>query len=198
MKRKKIQAFVTTLAATFVVWTVLLLMLPYSAWAGLVVKLVVWGAFSLIVLKQHDLDVKSIVEKESSLKWVGMSLLLLVIYLLAVNKFRLDYSPLSLHFVVSAILISPVIEEFVFKVVVQNFTSQLIGEIKGNIFASILFVVYHIPLWLYRGNGVAAMNCLWVLVFSLWVGFAFNRTRSMKTCVVIHLCHNIVLGLFLS
>ncbi len=55
-------------------------------------------------------------------------------------------------------------------------------------------VLYHIPLWLVRGQSVSLMGCLWVVFFSLWVGYVLHQSRSLWTCIVIHALQNLLLA----
>lgn len=199
MKTAKTVATTTSAMAVVQIglWALLLLTLPYSSWLSLVLKVVLFGvpAYPLSrFVSAVDTRRSLLLERAPSAAWIGLSAAVLVLYALFVDRGQAGLHALSVFFVVSAVVISPLVEEIVFRgVVLQGLTRQL-PFVFGNLLTSLLFLLYHIPAWTARNQSISLLGCLWMVVVSLWLGYSLRRSRSLWTCIIIHAVHNLVLA----
>ena len=199
MKSAKTVAIATsaTAVAQIGLWALLLLTLPYSSWLSLVLKVVLFGVPAYLLLRSvRAVDTRRslLLERAPSAAWVGLSAAVLVLYALFVDRGQAGLHSLSVFFVVSGVVVSPLLEEVVFRgVVLQGLTRQLPFAF-GNLITSLLFLLYHIPAWMARGQSISLLGCLWIVVVSIWLGYSLRRSRSLWTCIIIHAVHNLALA----
>lgn len=183
--------------SVFAVWTLLLLTLPYSAWLGLALKVVVFGLPAYVLPRLTTAGgglVGSLgLERPPRPGWIALSAALLAAYLALVGGWS-GLRPMSPFFLVSAVVVSPFVEEFAFRGVLQQQFDRIVPFSVANLTTTALFVLYHIPLWLARGQAPSLMSCLWVAALSLWLGYVMHRSRSLWTCVIVHSIQNMLLG----
>ncbi len=180
-------------------WTSLLLILPYSASLDLFLKIILWGIPACLFPKLAE-NIKPgeflLLNRPPRVKWILLSVAFLVAYSVLINGGRLEAKPVSLFYVVSAIVMSPIIEEIAFRGVILQKFHQSIGWAYGNGATAILFMLYHIPLWLARGQVVSLMGCLWVIFFAMCMGYVMSQSKSVWTCIIIHSVQNLLFGIF--
>lgn len=181
----------------FAAWTLLLLTLPYSAWLGLGLKVLVLGVPAYLVARftpsARNLIGSLGLRQVPHAGWIALSTAVLVSYLALVGGWS-GLRPISAFFVVSAVVVSPLVEEFVFRGVLLQQLDRVAPFIVANLTTTVLFVLYHIPLWSARGQAPSLMSCLWVATLSLWLGYVMRRSRSLWTCIVVHAIQNLLLG----
>lgn len=180
-------------------WSSLLLILPHSASFDLLLKIILWGipAYLFPKLAENINPNKFLLLNRSpNGKWIFLSVAFLVVYFALINGGRLELKPVSLFYVVSAIVMSPIIEEITFRGVILQMFHQSMGWAYANVATAILFMLYHIPLWLVRGQGVSLMGCSWVIFFALCMSFVMSHTKSLWTCIIIHAAQNFLFGFF--
>jgi len=199
LKTAKTVAITTsaTAAVPLGLWALLLLTLPYSSWLSLVLKVVLFGIPAYVLSRfVSAVDTKGslLLERAPSAAWIGLSAVVLVFYALFVDRGQAGLHSLSVFFVVSAVVVSPLVEEIMFRaVVLQGLTRQLPFAF-GNLLTSLLFLLYHIPAWMARGQSISLLGCLWIVVVSIWLGYSLRGSRSLWTCIIIHAVHNLVLA----
>jgi uncharacterized protein len=188
--------FAIAALALLAVWTVLLLALPYSATLSLVLKVALFGISSFALLRfaepECHLSVSLGLGRAPNLGWIVVSSVLLVAYLVVSGGWA-GLRSVSPFFIASAVIISPLVEEFAFREVLLQQLSRFWPFGASNVATTLLFVLYHIPLWLARGQTVEWMACLWVAAFSLWVGYVMRRSKSLWTCIIVHAIQNLLL-----
>ena len=82
---------------------------------------------------------------------------------------------LAFYFV-SAAVISPIVEEVAFRGIVLQQLSQHMRFVVSNAVTAVLFMLYHIPLWFTRGQGISMLACLLVVFFPCgWAIFCINQ-----------------------
>jgi uncharacterized protein len=179
-------------------WALLLWIAPYSASLDLLLKILIWGIpaylFPKFVEKNHPNKFLQL-NKPPSAKWILLSVAFLAAYFTLINANRLGVKPVSLFYVVSAVLISPVIEEIAFRGVILQMLHRYMRWAYANVATAVLFMLYHIPLWMARGQSISLMGCLWVIFFALLMGFVLLRSKSLWTCIIIHAAQNLILGI---
>ncbi len=63
----------------------------------------------------------------------------------------------------------------------------------ADVISSLIFTLYHFPLWLARGAGPTVGGTAWVFIAGVAFGIVFWRTRSLGAAVLVHGLHNILL-----
>jgi hypothetical protein len=63
---------------------------------------------------------------------------------------------------------------------------------SANIITALFFVVFHAPRWYFRGELPGLSSLFYLFVFSLFVGFALKRSKSLWSCILFHSIHNLV------
>lgn len=102
-------------------------------------------------------------------------------------------SSISLIFSLLIIILSaPLIEEFLFRGCLQNFLRPHVGK-KGAIFiASILFGLMHYS----STQGASNLPLIGSLTtFSCYLGFIYEKTRSLTSCIFLHATFNTISAL---
>lgn len=179
-------------------WTLLLLLMPYSASFVLLLKIILWGIPAYLYPKlANNINANKffLLNKPPKGKLILISVVFLVTYSALINVGRLEVKPVSLFYIVSAFVMSPVIEEMAFRGVILQMLHQFIGWTYANVTTAILFMLYHIPLWLVRGQSVSVMGCLWVVFFAVCMGFVMFQSKSLWTCIIIHAIQNVLFGI---
>lgn len=181
----------------FAVWTLLLLTLPYSVWLGLALKVLVFGLPAYVATRFTTIGGSLAgtlgLRQAPYSGWIALSTAMLAAYLALVGGWS-GLRPMSIFFFVSAVVISPFVEEFTFRGVLLQQLGRVVPFRVANVTTAVLFVLYHIPLWLARGQAPSLMSCLWVAALSLWLGYVMRRSRSLWTCIIVHAIQNLLLG----
>jgi membrane protease YdiL (CAAX protease family) len=176
-------------------WTLLLLVIPYSAAVGLLLKVAVWGVPAYFFPKWVDSANPNdflLLNKAPQVRWIALSAVFLAAYSFLIHAGKMEIKSFSVFYFVSAIVLSPIIEEIAFRGVVLQKLNQLVGFMSANTVTAVLFALYHIPLWLARGQSVSMVACLWVVFFSLCLGTFLHQSKSLWTCMIIHAVQNLL------
>jgi membrane protease YdiL (CAAX protease family) len=98
---------------------------------------------------------------------------------------------IAFHFV------SPWVEEVFFRGLVLNELSAFMRPALSNLVASILFVGIHLPYWIWSGTTVQeiARNSIGILVFSLFAGWLYFRSKSIWPSTAAHIANNFLSSL---
>ncbi len=179
-------------------WTLLLMYVPYSTSLGLFLKVALWGIPAYFFPKLVD-SINSnnflLLNRAPQGKWIYFSVIFLIVYIFLLNGGKVEIKTVSVFYFGAAIVVSPIAEEIAFRGVVLQKLNQIVSFKISNSVTAIWFMVYHIPLWIARGQRVSIMACLWVIFFSLWMGFFLRKSKSLWTCIVIHAAQNLIFGL---
>jgi membrane protease YdiL (CAAX protease family) len=136
------------------------------------------------------------------LPWVGVAGVLchfIVIGLLGANSIetvsnvfhkQIEWNgPIFYALAISASFFSPVSEEIVFRGLFQNFTTKVFGSLTGLLFTSLLFSLVHYKF----GYGLTNMETIsHTFVFSLFIGYLYQRTGSLISCIGFHMTNNFI------
>ena len=82
----------------------------------------------------------------------------------------------------TALLVAPLVEEIIFRGLLQRLVATYLGEGQGMIYAAAVFGVIHMQLWSLFG----------LIGVGLVLGFIFRATRSVTACILAHALHNAV------
>lgn len=92
----------------------------------------------------------------------------------------------------SIVLAAPIIEEILFRGFFQNYLKNKVGTKAAIVLSSIVFALFHISPTQGLGN-ISLIGCLFV--FSLYLGFLYERQRSLFATISLHAIFNLVSAL---
>lgn len=113
----------------------------------------------------------------------------------APDQLAIEYVKIStagpLHFIIALISIlvfAPLVEEFLFRGLLQNCLKNIFGVKKSIIFTSAIFALFHYA----EAQGVSNFTIIISLfVLSLFVGFAYEKQRSLLSPIMLHALFNV-------
>lgn len=114
----------------------------------------------------------------------------------AVKLLKLSYSnPFSMVlYFVGVVLAVPILEEFLFRGILQRWLSVEVGPWKGIVLASLIFTAMH-----YAGeqgvSNLVLLPCLFIL--SCFLGYLYERQRSLWAPIGLHATFNLMSALVL-
>jgi CAAX protease family protein len=110
---------------------------------------------------------------------------------LAVRFLKLSLaSPLLLWMALSTIIIlAPVIEEWLFRGILQNFFKGLVGKKAAILLSSLCFALFHLSASQGWGNLSLAVS---LFLFACYLGFLYERQGSLFASIGLHMTFNIV------
>lgn len=89
----------------------------------------------------------------------------------------------------TVIVVAPLVEEIIFRGLLQNLTARIWGAVPGMVIAAIVFALVHNEAWFLFG----------LIGVGLVLGFVFQATGSVTAAWVAHAVHNAVsLGLMVN
>lgn len=89
----------------------------------------------------------------------------------------------------AAVLVVPLVEEILFRGLIQRWVGTFLGPGQAVFYAAVLFALAHLQPWLFLG----------LLGVGLVLGFVFRATGSVVACAVAHALHNALsLGIMLQ
>ena len=99
-------------------------------------------------------------------------------------------NPISLSIALTTIIIgAPVIEEFLFRAVIQSFLRKKAGAIVSILFTSVFFSVFHFSLNQGFQNIVIIIS---LFILSIYLGFVYEKTRSLFSSITLHVTFNLI------
>ncbi len=98
-----------------------------------------------------------------------------------------NFNPTSIIIASLIIIISTgLLEELIFRGIIQKLAENIMGSILGIIFASILFTILNI-------NWNSPLNIIFIFLISLYYGYVFQKTRSILGIGISHGLCNVTL-----
>lgn len=91
--------------------------------------------------------------------------------------------------IIVIIIVAPVIEEFIFRGCIQNFLRRKIGAKASIIVTALFFAFMHFSISQKASNFPLITS---LFAFSLYLGFIYEKTRSLISPIVLHLTFNAV------
>lgn len=102
-------------------------------------------------------------------------------------------SPLSLVFALLSILVlAPLVEEFLFRGILQNYFKRLLGVKAAILLSALFFALFHFSFSQGLGN-VSLMVSLAIL--GLFLGFIYEKQGSLWTSIALHITFNSISAL---
>jgi membrane protease YdiL (CAAX protease family) len=146
---------VVTILIPFCLWALLSLIIPYSAFFDILLKIALWGIPAYFFPRLADRVNPNgflLLNKAPQWKWIFLSAIFLVGYSFLINIGKIEVKSISAFYFVAAVVISPIAEEVAFRGVVLQRLNQHRGFMVSNAVTAVLFMLYHIPLWFTRGT----------------------------------------------
>lgn len=160
-------------AVQLATWSLLLLLLPGSATITMILKISIWGIPVFVILRAIEGVNFTKFLKLDKRPWISLVLIssvFLFLYSLFLNNWTIQFKSISVYFFISAIVVAPIIEEIVFRGFIQQKLSVFFSLWASIGITSIIFTIYHFPIWFSRGNSITLLACLWLFFFNLdWV-----------------------------
>jgi uncharacterized protein len=214
----KLRALLVFLLAFFVAWTLRATVLyfvdesiPYEFWRGIYsnfIKALLWVVPTFSFVK--------IIDRRSPLKFcklITTPLALPQAFLLTIGYFtvvlcfaffveRKNLSSLfsasltKLSFILAGIIISPLLEEFLFRGFVLNKLREELSFWLSNLISALLFSAAHWPYWLWsRGFTVSVVrDSASVFLLGAFLGYLVRLTNSLWPAVGAHICNNFLVS----
>jgi len=97
--------------------------------------------------------------------------------------------PVFYLFSFSCVIIAPVVEEIVFRGILQNITVKWFGFFWGLVIPALIFSVLHCEF----NEGVSNI-ALMLSIFpaALFMGYLYSMTGSLHLCILFHSIHNLI------
>ena len=174
------------------------------------VKLLFWAApvfgFAYWIRHSSPLRYLGLSAVPSARQWlwalviIGLFLGTIVGLEVTVGRKILSFSSFSSSITLPGVLItivSPLIEEILFRGLLLKELSSHLPRWGANLLASLLFAGIHLPFWLSHGglSGVVLANTASVLIFSLVAGWLYLKTFSIWPSSLAHIANNCVAAL---
>lgn len=104
--------------------------------------------------------------------------------------------PLTFYLVLNSIMVTPLVEEFVFRGFMLDTLTSLWGSRKSNMAQAVLFSLNHLP-WFYAlglfGQPLfLAGRLIFLMVFGLVAGYLAMRSRALWLSMAFHAVNNLL------
>jgi hypothetical protein len=91
--------------------------------------------------------------------------------------------------VISIVILAPLIEETLFRGFLQSYIRQHLGRRQAIVITSVCFSFFHYS----AGQGISNISIIFSLfVLSLFLGFVYEKQRSLFASMALHSCFNLV------
>jgi len=156
-------------------------------------------AVSYVILKKRDL-LRFSNYKIEVIKWHRYFLFLMIVtgfvfisvsiastikmpsVLMYIDRLNIVSKNFSFLFYIKVILLSPIIEEFIFRGIILNGFLTRYSTIKAILFSSLFFSFFHFNL----------IQILNTFLLGLLCGWYFFKTRNLLSCIIIHSLSNLI------
>lgn len=92
---------------------------------------------------------------------------------------------LNLHFLLTVLVIMPIVEEIFFRGFLQTFLKDKLGRVSALIYVSIIFALTHV-----EASYGSLIFIPILFLFSLGAGFIYEKERSILSPIVCHVLFN--------
>lgn len=103
----------------------------------------------------------------------------------------LKQNPLNL---ISVIILAPLLEEFLFRGLLQNSIRSRLKPLTSITITSLIFALFHFTVSQGSLNLVLLPS---LFIFSLFLGFAYEKTRSLITSITLHSTFNTISAIYI-
>lgn len=190
----RIALFKPMIEAAFVLWA--------REAADSVIKLTIWMGFGFFMIRRHDDDLNANLYEmfKTPVKgWIFFPILLLFIAYHIVGMLLLHGGPyLNPNFhpsrLISQFLLVGILEETVFRGWFYNSLSCCCPRWAANALSSLMFTLIHLPGWIVGGTSIQVIlaTCPGIFILSLLFGWTFQKNRSLRTPILLHMLWDIM------
>lgn len=195
LERQSLRLLLVSIGICFFIWCGALLVFPAPEIMRSALKVILWLVpLHLLVRGQHKPAAWKIDFKQDWKPILAASVVFLFYFLFRGQLLaRRGIHGFSASFLLNAILIAPPVEEMIFRGIIFRQFAHKLPFWQANLGSSVIFTVYHIPLWLVRNHGLDPATILWVLTASIVFGWVFWKTQSLGAGTTVHSLHNVLL-----
>jgi membrane protease YdiL (CAAX protease family) len=133
--------------------------------------------------------------RRALLVFIGVAAFLLIGGIIIHTVSNIRYAYLNQYFI-SGVIFGPLIEEIVFRGLIQTRLEAWLGTTKSWILSSLVFGFYHFLAWFLMGGKMLTTYSLtqlvWVVILGIMTGFFFAKTRSLLPPFLLHAVNNFV------
>lgn len=169
-----------------------------SAYLNALVKIFIWIVPVWLYVKYY-LNTKPMeylnlnVNVMKGILW-GLVLSLLVGFRYVFEVYILNHQTfnfvLPLNSYLNAFLLAGITEEIVFRGLLLQEISKKLSFWKANVITSLLFLVIHYPIWIYKNDFFDLWTHFYVFFLGLIFGFIYKKTGSLWSVIILHSFHN--------
>ncbi|MFL0506780.1 CPBP family intramembrane glutamic endopeptidase [Ureibacillus sp. 179-F W5.1 NHS] len=171
-----------------------------------IIKIVIWVIPVILLAKVIDktdpfsfLGLRHNFKK--SLKWIYWVFLVFILYIL-LNITVLD-NKINLHIGfdewLNVFLLVGITEEIVFRGFILNKLMDSFRFWIANTITSLLFVLIHFPIWIYKGLFAfhyILSSSITIFVLGALFGYVYKKTSSLWLVIIIHSFYNLLVLIF--
>lgn len=171
----------------------------FSTFFNACIKILIWIIPTWIYIKFYlKKEFNSYIKLNTNIK-KGFTYGIIITLLLGINfivkTYLIEktsfYIPSNLNEYINSILIAGFTEEIVYRGLILNELQKHYNFLKSNIITAILFLIIHYPTWLNNQEFLILYNHIYILLFSLFLGYIYKKTNSLWTVIIIHSFHNL-------
>lgn len=104
-------------------------------------------------------------------------------YLLAAREQIFSY----ITMIVTAVIFAPIIEEYLFRGLLQTYLRTIFGPKGSILLSSLVFSLFHFSLYQGIGNIPLLIS---LFIFALYLGFCYEKRESLLSPIVLHMAFN--------
>jgi uncharacterized protein len=201
VRERKFTYFFVTIYMAWILKELVFSNFPNATLPLIVIKLIVWVLPVYYYLKYIDQIQKPFTYLKMNhsiskgITW-GIAVSILLIFfevflsLSFHSKIKLD---LGIRWMTTLIFAFP--EEVLFRGFILQKLTKSFKFIKANVYASLLFVSIHFPVWFIQGMTVPKFifNVLMVFLVGFGLGYLFKKSNSLWATTIVHTVYNLLL-----
>jgi membrane protease YdiL (CAAX protease family) len=150
------------------------------------------------IVRRRDLSVVGFrlpTNKRVLLVFTGVVAFFLIGGIVVHIMFEIRYAYLNIYFF-SGVIFVPLMEEIVFRGLIQTRFEAWLGATRSWILSSLLFGFYHFLAWFLIEGKMLTQYALrpltWTVIFGIMVGVFFAKTRSLLPPFLLHAVNNFI------
>ncbi len=90
---------------------------------------------------------------------------------------------------ITIVILAPILEEFFFRGILQNFFKKFLNRWTSIIFTSSIFAIIHFSYTQKLGNITIVGS---IFIFSLFLGFIYEKQKSLISPIFLHATFNAI------
>jgi len=172
------------------------------------IKLIVWTVPAIFLIRRYSSDMSLTLREMLTLRFKPIPYILLSVGILfyslvssiVINGNITIIHPDPLSWLIGGVLLVGITEEVLFRGFFLNALLTKIKAIHALTLSSLMFVVIHLPWWIYSGkfsDPLSALGgCASIFVLGLVFGWTFMKSRNIFVPMFLHMLWNLSMTLF--